>query len=520
MGASASKVAVADKFVELSERPNIPEADDIWYALLSPVSDGNDSTDAEFLTLLGAEITRRIRDQQPDNFRLLLDKVTARLEGLLRPQVAQGAVASQISHCCRLLARIFPLIYENGGDEAFEHVWVSTDIGCRVVDTLRILIQFPGYTEAIALPKGASKVWTMGVGCALADEHSVDYVKARASVLTALVAVLSEPMYRPQVEWSACLDHWVSTADPAVFCSLFNWALRFPRKLWNNDHKSSLSSLCLHVLVVSIVHQSSETNQNQFAALLGRVCQNKDLKWITTVLLESFEYPHNTALWISLLWEFISRNKCFLQQTELSRFVQPLLERATRDPDDTNLARLAAFTLFALTESSTGCAAVAGRAIFEYLVNNKPLLEQPSVEVATLVDAFWNCAPAATLTSGECAQFNELCVDNRDVSEYLNALKTHMLANNPSINAEPATEPWTPISFSWDAERRKWYLAVIYGSVYGGNLRIFGKTHVTLFKVDRLPRDTIIELPSEVLNSASEMAAGVMKSAATSLGIN
>lgn len=528
MGVSASKVGITDKFNELIEHAEITESDEIWNAILSPLADNDEPTEGEFFGLVGSELLRRVRDTQSSNFTNLVYKTTERLEGLLRtPAVCtQGSVTPQILHCCRLISRIYPLIYEEGPQgNAYGRVWNETSTGKKTIDLLGALLHFPGFSVSMHIPNGVSNVWTTGVGCTLADEHSVDFVKQRISVVTALTAVLSEPMYSSNMSAHPCLDYWTSkTCEAVIFCSIFNWGLCYPRKKWSTDQKSLLGSFSTELLLISITYQPSTGVKNYFHDFICRVCQQKDLEWIIEQIHGSLisEYNCDTELRISLLWDLVANNRHILESVGLKRFVTPLIDLIGKALEDDSSARLAAFTLLVLTEKCKWCVD-AGKEILAFLLKNQGLLERPSIEIATLIDAFWNCAPYLALTTAECTQLQELRIVNVDVREYFVFIKQHMTGLNPKLaegeGAAETPDPWHAIPFEWDNDRRKWYISTIFGNIYRNMPQVFGKSYVKLFRVDRAPKDIAAELPKEMV-SAGELAAGVVKSAANTLGIN
>ncbi|GMM50530.1 hypothetical protein DASB73_014880 [Starmerella bacillaris] len=524
MGIAPSKFAIAEKLSELSEKKEIPDNDDIWDSLLSPLASGVEATDGEFYALANIELVRKIRDKQPGNFIKLLQKISERLEGLLRSQAvgSQGVISSQICHCCRLITRMFPLVYEEEAQEVYDQVWKNafsdqSGIGPSIIDSLRTLIHFHGFSIAITLPKDVSKVWETGVGCSVAEEHSVNYCKQRIYVVTALINVLSEPMYTLKHDYIS-LQYWsTTTTENAIFCSLLNWSLHYSYKLRATDDKYTLSVLCLELILISVTYQTSGNEKNRFSNLLSRICQQKDIEWILTKVCEGLNQRSTVVLWASFLWEFISQNRHVYSLEKLADCSTTIMKLATMK-DDTPLTRLASFILLTLSRISPLSAEKIGPSILEYLYANRDNLSVLEIESATFIDTLWNCAPYMDLTQLERTEFNELLkVPNKEVSEYLSTILS-LTKNSLSEDKGNADVVWEPVEFSWNKERRRWYLTIIYGNVYKTNLRIYAKTEIVLFKVEETPKLFSNDSPAEALHSASELATDVMKSATSFLG--
>ncbi|KAJ1917297.1 hypothetical protein IWQ60_007816 [Tieghemiomyces parasiticus] len=309
MGATDSKIAFRKGIFRLSQDRNLAATDEYWMSLWN-VPDSAD----DIFSLFTAQDIRRIRDQAPENFYLLFDKLYERIAIIKMspvftppaadtapaasselgsgipavpptPQVVQ-ATTKQLLNCIRLLTRFIPFTFEprkadteTGGTPpppiAEDLFWTlrgksAKTFGERLVYTVLDLLFLADFT----VPRAASDppartnfyIWESGIGQTQLVPTSKEHVFHRLEVTRLLLCLLSQAMYTPPGEILtqanpalACLAyHPDKKVVLTLLCSLINTAMKYKSVGWGIPYKMKpahdphdlLAVYCLQTLLI------------------------------------------------------------------------------------------------------------------------------------------------------------------------------------------------------------------------------------------------------------------------------
>lgn len=489
MGVASSQLAVQERFNALSLGPETTKYDDVWEALLGGSSCCLDLTDKEFYGMITSEDIRRIFEAKPGNFRMLFVKTLERLAGLMKSAVigTNGAVSLQISNCCRIVTRLVPIIYESEQQNNYH------ELLCKAIDLLKSLIHYRGYS--VPLSPRPSVVWTKGVGCPVVDRDSFKYTQQRCIVLRALLCVLSTPLYS---ENDAELEYFTTTMkDPAVLCSLLNTAI--------SKSNTKISTLSMNLLATSLTHMAK--GKNQFRKFMAKLRRREDLDWLLSQLKQHHEVVKEQGMSAVLIWEVFQANHEFASSggllVELAQLLCDEVCLHIDQQDHSQETRLRCLILLSMTAKSSFCAQALAPQVLSLVLDHGSKLNNPSIEMATLVDVLANCAPSLRVTDNEAQKLRDLQAEalrtNSTASDMITTIINLMQFLNPILeNPDSSTKKntkSTPIQFSWDSTRFRWYQCIIWGHAYQTEPRIWARTHIKLFKVAELkPKGHAVQL--------------------------
>ncbi|ORZ05293.1 high-temperature-induced dauer-formation protein-domain-containing protein, partial [Lobosporangium transversale] len=343
MGAADSKLAFKKCVFRLFEERNIPSCDNDYWEQFWTLPECAD----DVFLLVGAQDIRRVRDNAQENLKCLIGKVLARLFWLCnsRDFLKEDAPAIQVLNCIRILARLFPFIFESEDMADWEehYFWRSADTamsdthqmyshhlssssapkqeertgptyGQLLIKSLVDLLFTSGFTLPTALEtrtRVSYVIWETGIGASNPIGTSKELDDNRTEVLRLLLILFSKSMYLSPANIATTENHWINTVATgldrqrtiAVLCSLINSALKYNPSGWGlpynhvmfSDERELLAMLCLQTIVALLDYRVIEKPLgdpcNIFCHYLSRLHREQDFLFLTDGMYRILSNP-------------------------------------------------------------------------------------------------------------------------------------------------------------------------------------------------------------------------------------
>eukprot|EP00397_Hematodinium_sp_SG-2012_P007793 GEMP01007843.1.p1 GENE.GEMP01007843.1~~GEMP01007843.1.p1 ORF type:complete len:798 (-),score=139.11 GEMP01007843.1:1162-3555(-) len=263
MGNSDSCALFIAGVQELTNR-ELGADDEFWNLLFrAPLST------EDVFSIMNVDFLRKLKDKYPENLRLLLEKIIAKMKEICQLVKQKKAPWAEAQLCIRLITRIAPFLQENPDDATMDALlWDARDGGKSIGSELfhyinRFLflerftvIPVPGYEASKDEKPPTHKVdvrllWKGGIGApeTLLAQQTNQLIQQRVEVLRCLLSSLSGPLFQTVEEYGHKPSKWLlsyTSGDQPytanLFCSLMSTVFTYDPVGWGLPYGSLLSS--------------------------------------------------------------------------------------------------------------------------------------------------------------------------------------------------------------------------------------------------------------------------------------
>lgn len=558
MGNTESALKFKDRFAELYSRQDIPSDDGLWNYFIGTPADSN-----QVNNLISANEIRKVRDDHPENLAMLVQIVTEHLSQLLKSASFGPILEAQALSCVRVLTRLLPFIYESKHSDLRANIWKDAQsIGPSVLEIVLALSERNGF--AFPAVYTGSKLWAPGIAEPIGSKPPKQFQLNRLELLQLLMALISEPVYEQPANGLEYFTKIPMTQAVPLFCSLINTSLQIQinalMEFWD-ERSQQLGQLSLLTVVIAAIYVPRE-GINVFRKLLSKVHRPEDLALLQDKITKQLGGTTPTVEIAAMFWELVQANPHFrervLGDSTLCQTVITVVSSKRFDKADDELVRILSLVLLSLSSNESWSYEHA-MSIFEVFTP----FSSESIHFPVLLDILYNispfvalsdeaqvtnfsgfiqslsivknkqllesCAPSIQLLLQQDSKFvNQLIYDIRMIkfqdpwlSGYLNAINDTKPENAEQIFKPPikSTIEFTPIKFSWNAAKLKWYSSVLWARAYQC-VNIWVQTSVSRFKVEIVADKPTLRKPKGAVDAVADFIVDLIQKKSTTSSLD